>query len=227
METLENFIAKYLKNKQKTDYNGWLALYGEDSQAAYQGAKKEADTGYAKALAEHGARAASLYRAGLAGSGYSDYLNHSAYAQKSDALALAKKQKQSTDARNQKGYLAFLKELSDKEEKEAADQKTREDKLFESLLAKNITDEQAAVSYLITVGMDPVKAQELATKSIAIQTGKQSFHTRLITLATSAGMSYSNAYKYALTQGVTEDVARMIASAVDIAVKEKKYDFHY
>jgi hypothetical protein len=94
MEKLENFIEKYLKSKKKTDYEGWLALYGENSEKAYRKDKTEADTAYAKSLAEHGRRASRLHSTGLTGSGYSDYLNHSAYAARADELYHARERKQ-------------------------------------------------------------------------------------------------------------------------------------
>ena len=226
MEKLENFIEKYLKSKKKTDYEGWLALYGENSEKAYQADKKEADTAYAKSLAEHGRRASRLNTAGLTGSGYSDYLNHTAYAARADELYRAKERKQQTDLENQKGYAAFLKDLSDKEQAAAEEEKAYEQKMLDTLISKGINDEEAGVTYLINAGFTAARARELANKAVTIQRGSSSLHNRLISAATAAEMDHYNAYRYAIKHGVSESVASMIADAVDIAVKEKKQIYY-
>lgn len=222
MEKLENFIEKYLKSKKKTDYEGWLALYGENSEKAYRKDKTEADTAYAKSLAEHGRRASRLHSTGLTGSGYSDYLNHSAYAARADELYHARERKQKTDLENQKGYTDFLKDLSEKEQASGDEQSEYEQKLFDTLIAKGITDEEAGVTYLVNAGLAHARARELANKAVTVHRGSLSFHSRLISAATAAGMDHYSAYRYAVTQGVSDRVAHMIADAVDIAVKEKK-----
>ena len=230
MEKLENFIEKYLKTKKKTDYEGWLALYGRDSEEAYRKDKKEADSNYARALAQHGRRASKLNTAGLSDSGYSDYLNHTAYATRADELYAAKERKKETDLANQKGYVSFLKELSDKEEAEGKEQEAYEKKVFDTVISKGITDDQSAVLYMLSAGLEPARAQELASRAVAVQKGNQSLKNRLITAATAANMDHYSAYRYAVYNGVTEEVARQIADAVDIAVRKKRenyYRYHY
>ena len=51
MAKLTNFIENYLKSKKISDYEGWLALYGKDADAAFRAEKAEADTAYATARA--------------------------------------------------------------------------------------------------------------------------------------------------------------------------------
>ena len=221
MEKLENFIEKYLKTKKKTDYEGWLALYGTDSEQAYGRDKRDAESSYAKARAEYGRRASQLNRAGLSASGYSDYLNHTAYAARADELYRAKEKKEQSDLENQKGYAAFLKDLSESEKKAAKEETEYERKLFDTMISKGIIDETAGLTYLLNAGLPLARAQELASKAATVQRGSASLHQRLISAATAANMNHYNAYRYAIAHGVSEEVASMIAEAVNIAVQEK------
>lgn len=230
MEKLENFIEKYLKTKKKTDYEGWLALYGTDGEQTYRKDKKEAETTYAKSLAEHGRRASRLNEAGLSSGGYSDYLNHTAYAARTEELSRAKDRRDQTSLANQKGYAEFLAALAEEEDREAKEQTEYEQKLFNTLISKGITDEQAGLTYLTNAGLSLSRAQELASRAVTVQRGSTSLQNRLISEATDAYMDHYTAYKYAITHGVSEDVAQMIADAVDIAVQKKKsylYRYYY
>lgn len=220
METLENFIEKYLNSKKKTDYEGWLAMYGKDSQESYNRAKAEADNDYASSRAEYGQRAASLYKNGLTSSGYSDYMNQTAYAARSNALARAAEQKSKTDAENREGYRDYMIKLYEEEKKTQEEATEKERSLFSSLLGKNLLDLQSAITYLTTNGMDEGRATELAEQSLVIQRGKESFRQKIITSAISARMGYSAAYQFALYQGVSDDEAREIAGAVAYCVKQ-------
>ncbi len=230
MAKLENFIEKFLKNKKATDYEGWLALYGEDPSARYREDVAEADGSYQRARADHGARADALYRNGLSGSGYSDYLNHTAYAARNESLDRAKTRREGAEAESQKGYLEYLANLPNEEdaenaaESEAAEQ---ERKIFSSLLNKRLTDEDAAVTFLTANGIDEQRAKELARESIIILRGSKSYRDQIASKATYLDMDYANAYNYALLMGVSEETARIVASIASYSRQFSYSDHKY
>ena len=212
MAKLESFIENYLKNKKIADYEGWLALYGEDAEGAYLKKRADADNAYAKTRAEHGARAAALYEKGLNGSGYSDYLTHAAYAKRGDTLDRALRQKAATEESNRKGYISYIDEMA-KAEAEVADVKRKEEeKIFNDLLSRKLLDVDSAVSYLTSRGIESARAEELARESLSIHYGSKSYFSEVIAEMTAADMDYNNAYQYALLKGLSDEAAKNAAS---------------
>lgn len=222
MAKLKNFIENYLKNQKISDYEGWLALYGKDGDAAFREAKAEADTAYAAARAEHGARASSLYEKGLSGSGYSDFINHTAYATKQNAIRDALREKQKTNAENERGYLSYLEGIAEKEATEQKAKKEEEEKIFTSLLSQKILDEKAAVTYLTARGVAEQRARELAAQSLKIQRGSQSYLNQIVSEAEAADMDYYTAYSYALAKGLDDATANSVATIAAFRVANRK-----
>ena len=228
MAKLENFIENYLKNKKISDYEGWLALYGADADKAYKDAKKEADTAYAQARSEYGARASSLYQNGLSTGGYSDYLTHAAYAQRQKSLDKALTQKEKTETENKKGYLSYLTAQSEAEAKEADTAKKEKDKIFSDLLSKKIYDEGSAVTYLKARGLDDESAKTMAKESIGILKGSKAYRDELISEATDLRMDYDSAYNYAILKGLSENAARDVANIAAFATRQRRsYKYYY
>ena len=222
MAKLTSFIENYLKNQKISDYEGWLALYGKDAEGAFRVEKAEADTAYATARAEHGNRASALYERGLAGSGYSDYLNHAAYATRQSTLSNALRKKQETETENERGYLSYLEKAFETEKKKEEAKQKEEASLFSSLLSKNLIDEDAAITYLTTRGMEEDRARELAAESIKIQKGSKSYINQLINEAVDANMTYYTAYAYALKKGLDEQDAEEAANIAAFRVARRK-----
>ena len=228
MAKLENFIEKYLKNKKISDYEGWLALYGRDGEREYREAKAEADTTYAGARAEYGRRGALLAKNGLAGSGYSDYINHTAYAERAESLEAALSRRAAVREENERGYVSYLEGEKAKEEKAIADAEATEQKIFADLLSKNISDKHSAVTYLTSRGIDQVRANELAQKSLSILHGSLSYQNQLIQEASALNMNYESAYNYAIIKGLPDEAARAVAAIASFAVKQRyQSDYYY
>lgn len=222
MAKLKNFIENYLKNQKISDYESWLALYGKDGESAFREAKTEADTAYAASRAEYGAKASSLYDKGLSGSGYSDFINHAAYAEKQSSIRNALREKEKTEAENERGYLSYLTGIAEEEEKEKAALKKEEDDIFTSLLSQRILDPEAAITYLTTRGIDEERAKKLAEESVQIQKGRQSYLNQLISEAKAANMNYYTAFTYALAKGLDEETAESVATVAAFQVAKRK-----
>ena len=226
MAKLKSFIENYLKNKKISDYEGWLSLYGKDAESEYRKARAEADNAYAEQRAEHGTRAAALYEKGLSGSGYSDYLNHTAYAQRQTALALAESKKDGVEQENRKGYLAYLNSQAEEAEEAAKKAESEETKIFSDLVSQKLLNEDAAITYLTSRGIDPQKAEELAAQSIKVLRGSKSYLDQVISEASSTRMDYNTAYKLALAKGLDENAAQsaaIIASFIASQAAMNKY----
>ena len=222
MAKLESFIENYLKNKKISDYEGWLALYGEDAESAFREKRAEADNTYEKTRAEHGVRAASLYEKGLSGSGYSDYLTHVAYAQRGATLDEACRKRTATEESNRRGYLSYLDGIAKAEAETAEVKRKEEEAIFTDLLSKKILDEGSAITYLTSRGVEATRAEELAKESLHIHYGSKSYIAEVITEMTEAGMDYNRAYEYARLKGLSEEAARNAADLVSFYSEQKK-----
>lgn len=217
MANLTSFIENYLKNKKISDYESYVAAYGADPEKAYSEAKKEAAGDFEKAKATYGKTAASLLSRGLSGSGYSDYLNASAYAEYVKAKEAALIKKEEITENNRKGYLSYLAEQEKAAlaaNQQAQEKSEKEQKLFDELLEQNLLDEGAAATYLTARGMDEEKAKAYAKESIQVLRGKKSLYTQIITEAKRYKMDYSQTIKYALLQGASTQLAEEIAQIV-------------
>lgn len=227
MADLAKFIEQYLKNKKISDYEGWLALYGRDSEKEYREARAEADTTYAQARAEHGRTAAALYERGLSGSGYSDYLSSNAFAERVGLYDKARERKAATDAENRRGYLSYLEQNARAEADVQAKKESEQGKIFKDLLAKNILDRGAAVTYLIGRGIDEETAVKLANKSIEVAHNTKSYIATISQEARAMYMDYHAAYQYALTKGVSEEMARSVAQIAQAALELRGANYSY
>ena len=91
-------------------YTEWLMAGGMNGQAqkAYDAAVRAAETDYAKTLALYGQNAETLGRAGLTGSGYSDYLTGAGFSAMQGAKVAAADTKALTEAQQRLSYADYL-----------------------------------------------------------------------------------------------------------------------
>jgi hypothetical protein len=71
-------------------YEEWMRAAGIDTQRDYNAAAKAAAKEYDRSLGTYGATAEAMGRAGLSGSGYSDYLTGNAYAARQGSMDTAR-----------------------------------------------------------------------------------------------------------------------------------------
>lgn len=216
MATLQSYVQSYLKNRKISDYETWLATYGRDAEREYGEAKRDADNLYATSRAEYGQRASTLAARGLTGSGYSDYLNTVAIAERTRARDKALVAKKKTELENQKGYVAYLNgnpafggDGAGLEGQNAA---------LNDLIKREITDKSVAITYLTTQGFDRETAGEIADKAILIYRGSDGYRQYVASKAIANGYHYPDAYKYALLQGLTPAMADEVAKIASLAL---------
>ena len=216
MATLQSYVKSYLKNQKISDYETWIATYGRDAEREYGEAKRDADNMYATSRAEYGQRASKLAARGLTGSGYSDYLNTIAIAERARARDKALTSKKKADLENQKGYVAYLNgdpvfggNGTGLEGQEAA---------LNELLRREISDKTVAVTYLTSQGFDRETASEIADKAILIYRGSDSYRQYVTNRAIANGYHYPTAYKYALLQGLSPAMADEVAKIASLAL---------
>lgn len=91
-------------------YTEWLMAGGMNGQAQkeYDAAVRAAETDYAKTLALYGQNAETLGRAGLTGSGYSDYLKGAGFSAMQGAKVAAADTKALTEAQQRLSYADYL-----------------------------------------------------------------------------------------------------------------------
>ncbi len=113
---------------------------------------------------------------------------------------------------DQAGYAAYLQ--SAQKEADGAYQKMKEtlDSAFSKLLAKKITDKNAAISYLTALGVDEENAAILAEENDTIIHSTQERRNAVLSFAIKNELYFERAYSYALANGLSESDAKEIAS---------------
>lgn len=213
MASMRDFIEQYLKNERIADYAGWVSAYGKDTGAAYAKDVAAADNAYAAARSGYGTRASSLLASGLTGSGYGDYLDRMAYAEREKARLSANERREAGEKENRQGYAAYLEKRASEAES-AANEASDDATLLGKLLGQKITDKRAAVTYLSTLGADEEQATRLAESAVQIQRGTSDAKKSLIRECISEFYRYSTAYEYARAHGMSDEAAAEIATVV-------------
>ena len=101
-------------------YEQWRTAQRNKINQDTQAAKDLANIGYYKSLSEYGSNAAALESMGLTGSGYSNYLNSQAYAQRQSAYANADAQRAQSMFDLDTKYMEYL-DQQEREEKQRQD----------------------------------------------------------------------------------------------------------
>ncbi len=197
----------YLAQKKILTYKDYVAESG--SAEALRQSNTRADTAYAKARASYGSRASSLLARGLTGSGYSDYLDGAAYAEKTRAKEEAARLK---EERDRTGYAAYLSAAEKEAETAYEEKEAATASAFTKLLSQKITDKDAAFSYLTALGVDEESARLLSEKNDAILHASSERRSAILNYSLEKMFRFERAYSYALANGLTEAQAKEIAS---------------
>lgn len=215
MADLEEFIKQYLKNQKAEDYESWLSNYGTDGETAYREAVAEAEGTLAEQRAGYGKQASTLLARGLSGSGYSNYLDQAAYAQKAMAIQKAREQRQKTERENRKGYAAFLADAA----KLGEEKQEKVGELIGELFSEKILDPALAAEYLTLRGVDTETAKALGNTCTGLIKNTDTRSQRVLKHVLDNYFGYSAAYEYAVANGLSEEVAQQIAKAAGASQK--------
>lgn len=216
-------------------YADYVTASGVDSAGDLEAAKKSAETGYLaavesaerahdRAIGTYGQNAEAMARAGLGGSGYSDYITGNAYAAKQGSIDAAKATRQAsidaaestkklTDAGTQKGYLDYI-------EKYKMQKKADSVSAIRDIVTMNLSGE-GAKSYLEALGLGSESDKILGiTGGILGKREEEEAKAK----ADAADANYGSAIEYAaglINAGMSEK------SIKDMLAKQYGYDAAY
>lgn len=136
-------------------YTEWLTKGGMNGQAQkeYDAAVRAAETDYAKTLALYGQNAETLGRAGLTGSGYTDYLTGAGFSAMQGAKVAAADTKALTEAQQRLSYADYLAGVDAQNAQLAAQENAKQEALAaeQEATAANI---KSTIDTAIQQGMD-------------------------------------------------------------------------
>lgn len=121
-DTGDEFDEKLKKNEEIANlniregamtYEKWMKSAGIDTQRDFNAAAKAAAKEYDRSLGTYGATAEAMGRAGLSGSGYSDYLTGNAYAARQGSMDTARQTKTLADDASRQGYMNYLQDYEE------------------------------------------------------------------------------------------------------------------
>lgn len=205
-KTLKDFIKDYLADKSVAlgakGYAKWISEYGIHPSVERAEAITAADTSHRLSLSEYGKNAERLATAGLARSGYAEYLNSLAKGRLKSAATGAELTEAKSAAKGMKEYEAYLEGI----EKERL--KTYE-KAVRSIQSDNLASYEAAYERALSFGLDEESAKNAATE--ASKAVKSALRQKLLTEIATKRMTSEATRAYALTLGLDEDVADELA----------------
>lgn len=136
-------------------YTEWLAKGGMNgmAQKQYDAAVRAAETDYAKTRALYGQNAETLGRAGLTGSGYSDYLTGAGFSAMQGAKVAAADTKALTEAQQRLSYADYLAGVDAQNAQLAAQAEAQQQLDYENYLAKS-AEIKSVIDQMVQSGMD-------------------------------------------------------------------------
>lgn len=209
-DTLEDFLGRYVRNKKLANsaesYEKWLSAYGTDADAALGERLSDIEKSYESAKSTYGKNAERLAALGLSSSGYSDYLNGAAYAEKERAKSAAYRTAAETEAKNRRGYERYLASYRD-------GQDTLLKEAYKTIAASGTFDEDGAYRRALSMGLDGAAAKEAAAGGVAL--AKEKARRALFKTILSEGLGREGAVAYAKNYGFSATEADAFGDYAD------------
>lgn len=220
--TLEDFIKKYTSQGAKT-YADFLRAEGDKSEDNYAYAERNADIAYDRARAGYGKTAERLASRGLAGGGYSAYLDANAYSEMQKSKREALERRNTSEKTNKIKYSDYLRDYEEKREKKLRD-------TVEKIAGYSPSDYGTAMEYAQISGLDGDIADIAA--NLGMEIGKPRKFTAkekstLINTLVSKDYSRGNLYYYLTAIGMSQDEANELADTIYKLAKSKKYSYSW
>ncbi len=207
--TLENFLALYEREKggSSPSYAKWMVQNGYTPLQDLQDGIEDAYRTYDRGSAAYGVTGEKLGQMHLAGSGYSEYLDQKAKDRLGTDMAAAQEEYQETLGKADKGYAAYLRQ-----------QGSRTKSVIRSLDTQGVTDYDTAYAYGLISGLSGESAKIAATyiTSITDKAVSQTVIRQRMSLLSQMirlNLPKDVAYNYALSCGVTDEVAKELSEA--------------
>lgn len=156
--TYEDYLTRYAKTPNTIEarsYEDWLVAGGiaGAAQREYDESVRRSETEYERAKAQYGAKAETLGRAGLAGSGYGDYLTGAGFAAMQGAKVAAADTKALTEAQQRSDYANYLMGVEMANEQAKAQADAENEAGYEAYLT-NSGNVKALIDQQIVAGQD-------------------------------------------------------------------------
>ncbi len=244
-DEIEKVPASYEEyyEQQKKLLDERKAQADKEAEVAKQKAAVDAQASYAQNKASYGANAEQLAQMGLTGSGYSDYINAQAYAQKRADVQQANATEQAAKVQNRATYEDALSELNanklqyDMQQQEKADAKQEQDRqqrdniyatLWEQAMNpdSNLTEE-GIESMGKAYGLDDAKIEELKSLVKSSTPKKDSnIYANLLSMANNGTYTADQIAAIAEQQGLSEKEINDLRNAAD-TYKNNIYKSNY
>ncbi|MBE6689836.1 MAG: hypothetical protein E7590_00960 [Ruminococcaceae bacterium] len=131
--------------KEGMTYGDYLAYTGKDPVGDYNAKVRQAELDYQKGLATYGQNAERMAKAGLAKSGYGEYLAGEAFAARGAAVTAAQQEAKTAQQQSFATYGEYLEGLKQKEQQEAEIQAAEQEQQA-AVKQQNLANATAAVS---------------------------------------------------------------------------------
>ena len=206
--TLEDFLNLYEKEKgSSSSYAKWMTENGYSPEADLTEAIRDAYRTYDRSASAYGVTAEKLGQMHLSESGYGDYLDQKAKGRLSSEIRSAQEEYQDTLGEAKRGYATYLQEEG-----------TRTKNVISSLDAQGVSDYDTAYAYGISSGLARESAKIAATyisQMSAEAVSQTTIRQRMSLLAQMVRLNLPKdvAYTYALSCGVTDEVAKELSEA--------------
>lgn len=198
-DTLEDFLGQYVRNKKLSStaesYGNWLSAYGSDAKDTLDKQLSAIEDDYQRAKSTYGTKAERLAALGLSSSGYSDYLDGVAYAERERAKSNAYRTAANTEAQNRRGYENYLASYQ-------KEQSGLLEKAYKAIADSGTFDEDAAYRRALGMGLDAASAKEAVAGGIALS--KEKIRRALYREILSEGLGRDGAVAYAKTYGFSD-----------------------
>lgn len=208
MATKASDLRKRLKEDPILDYAAFVSREtARQGQEDYAQSLLTADREYARSLSGYGTGGVSLERSGLDGSGYADYLDGVAYAQRRKSQDAAERALEGAHREGRQQYADLLMQAVEKgeEKKKAA---------YNGIIQNGYLRLEDAYHYALGQGISKEDAQSLAALAVKTNMNDTRRQAEVIRFCIQCSFYYEQSKLYAQRMGYSEEIASNIADTV-------------
>ena len=212
MQTLKKYSEKLKENAPKS-YEGYLNSLAKRGDVSYYDALRAAKTKKAKGGAAYGASGSALLSAGLADSGYRDYLESLSDASFAHAGKSAEGERELASYRERGGYEKYLSAYN------SLQTKISEELIREIAEGYDFSTDRA-LERAVAAGLSDTLAYSTATE--AVRQAKLNAYNEAVTFAKLNKLSPKRAKEYAKNLGLDEKDAERVYDEISLFNKNER-----